>query len=238
MQFTRRSIRARGGSDKFGIFSEVMQRMNRIAATIFVAGLAFSIFAAKPSQSDDWKLVKKNSDLTIYSRPHTGSKLKEFKAVGEIDATTDTVHKVIDDVEAYTRFMPSTAECHVIERKRDSILTYQRVSPKIVSDRDYTLRIQQKSWPVENGLAYLDSWEPANEHGPAGKPGVFRVKVCEGSWRLEPTSEGKTRAIYSVFTDSGIVGPAFIANTISTTGISKLFAAIRKQVKDPKYQAK
>jgi hypothetical protein len=205
---------------------------------VFLSGTALSIFAAEPGQSEDWKLVKQTSGGTIYSRPHTGSNLKEFKAVGEIDATTETVHKVIDDVEAYPSFMPYTAECRVIERNRDSILTYQRVSPKIVSDRDYTLRIEKKSWPVENGLAYLNQWVPANEHGPTAKPGVFRVTVCEGSWLLEPTAEGKTRATYSVFADSGIVGPAFIANTISTTGISKLFAAVRKQAKDPKYQSK
>ena len=213
--------------------------MKREAAIIaFLAGTALSIFAAEVGQNLDWKLVKQSSDVAIYSRPHAGSKLKEFKAIGEIDASTETVHKVIDDVEAYPSFMPYTAECRVIERNRDSILTYQRVSPKIVSDRDYTLRIEKKSWPVENGLAYLNRWEPANEHGPAAKPGVFRVTVCEGSWLLEPAGEGKTRATYSVFTDSGIVGPAFIANTISTTGISKLFAAVRKQAKDPKYQVK
>src|SRR2546421_2403017 len=213
--------------------------MKREATIIaFLAGTALSIFAADPGQNADWKVVKQNSGVTIYSRPHPGSHLKEFKAVGEIDAATKTVHNVIDDVEAYTSFMPYTTECRVIARKDDSILTYQRVSPKIVSDRDYTLRIQKKSWPVENGLAYLNRWEPANEDGPAEKPGVFRVKVCVGSWLLEPAGEGKTRATYSVFTDSGIVGPAFIANTISTTGISKLFAAVRKQAKDPKYQSK
>lgn len=205
---------------------------------VFLSGSVLSIFAAEPGQNDDWKLVKQTSGVAIYSRPHPGSKLKEFKAVSEIDAATETVHKVIDDVEAYTSFMPYTAECRVIERDPDSILTYQRVSPKIVSDRDYTLRIEKKSWPVENGMAYLNRWEPANEQGPAEKPGVFRVKVCNGSWLLEPASEGKTRATYSVFTDSGIVGPAFLANTISQTGISKLFAAVRKQVKDPKYQSK
>jgi hypothetical protein len=213
--------------------------MKREAAIIaFLAGIALSTFAADPGQNEDWKLIKENSGVAIYSRPHSGSRLKEFKAVGEIDAATETVHKVIDDVEAYTSFMPYTAECRVIERDPDSILTYQRLSPKIVSDRDYTLRIQKKSWPVENGLAYLNHWEPANEHGPAAKPGVFRVTVCEGSWLLEPAGEGKTRATYSVFTDSGIIGPAFIANTISETGIGKLFAAVRKQVKDPKYQSK
>ena len=205
---------------------------------VLLFGTALSIVAAEPGQNADWKLIKQSNGVAIYSRPHTGSKLKEFKAVGEIDAATETVHKVVDDVEAYTSFMPYTAECRVIERKRDSILTYQRVSPKIVSDRDYTLRIRKESWPVENGLAYLNRWEPANEDGPAEKPGVFRVKVCNGSWLLEPAGEGKTRATYSVFTDSGIVGPAFIANTISTTGISKLFVAVRKQAKDPKYQSK
>ena len=213
--------------------------MKREAAIIaYLAGIALSTFAAEPGQNEDWKLIKENSGVAIYGRPHPGSRLKEFKAVGEIDAATETVHKVIDDVEAYTSFMPYTAECRVIERDPDSILTYQRLSPKIVSDRDYTLRIEKKSWPVENGLAYLNHWEPANEHGPAAKPGVFRVTVCEGSWLLEPAGEGKTRATYSVFTDSGIVGPAFIANTISETGIGKLFAAVRKQVKDPKYQSK
>ena len=205
---------------------------------VFLSGTTLSVFAAEPGQNGDWKVVKQTSGVTIYSRPHPGSNLKEFKAVGGIDAVTETVHKVIDDVEAYTSFMPYTTECRVIARKPDSILTYQRVSPKIVSDRDYTLRIRKKSWPVENGLAYLNRWEPANELGPAEKPGVFRVKVCAGSWLLEPAGEGKTRATYSVFTDSGIAAPPLVANTISETGISKLFAAVRKQVKDPKYQSK
>src|SRR6202035_2652430 len=213
--------------------------MKQEAAIIaFLAGIALSTFAADPGQNEDWKLIKQSNGVAIYSRPHPGSNLKEFKAVGEIDAATETVHKVIDDVEAYPSFMPYTAECRVIERNRDSILTYQRLNPKIVSDRDYTLRIEKKSWPVENGLAYLNHWEPANEHGPAAKPGVFRVTVCEGSWLLEPAGEGKTRATYSVFTDSGIIGPAFIANTISETGIGTLFAAVGKQVKDQKYQSK
>ncbi len=167
--------------------------MKREAAIItFLAGAAFSIFAAEPGQNEDWKIVKQSSGVAIYSRPHAGSRLKEFKAVGEIDAPTETVHKVIDDVEAYPSFMPYTTECRVIERNSDSTLTYQRLSPKIVSDRDYTLRIEKKSWSTQNGSAYLNRWKPANEHGPAEKPGVFRVKLCDGSWLLEPTSEGKT----------------------------------------------
>jgi hypothetical protein len=155
--------------------------------------------------------------------------------VGDIDAPTRTVHNVIDDFEEYPKFMPYTVECRLVKREGDAMIGYQRLSPKIVSDRDYTLRIRKKSWPGEGGVVYVDQWEPANELGPAEKPGVLRVKLCEGGWLLEPAGANKTRATYSVYTDSGGTLPAFIANAASEIGIRKIFTAIRKQVKNPKY---
>jgi hypothetical protein len=61
------------------------------------------------------------------------------------------------------------------------------------------------------------------------------VKVCKGTWLLEPDGPAKTRATYSIFSDTGGVIPAFIANHASLMAIKKLYAAISKQVKDPKY---
>lgn len=212
--------------------------MKRIFIALVTASLVQTISAAEQASSEGWKLAKAINGVSIYSRPHPGSHLKEFKAVGEIDAPSQAVYRVIDDVEAYANFMPYTAEARVLERKQNSILTYQRISPKIVSDRDYTVRIEKKSWPAENGIAYLSEWKPANEHGPAERPGVFRVRLVNGSWLLQPNGPNKTNATYYVFTDSGIVVPPLLANKISETGISKLFAAVRKQAKQPKYQAK
>jgi Polyketide cyclase / dehydrase and lipid transport len=212
--------------------------MKRIGVVLGMAFLAQVVAGAEAVQSEDWKLAKRTGGITIYSRPHPGSHLKEFKAIGEIDAPTRAVFKVIDDVEDYASFMPYVAEARVIERTHNSIVTYQRISPKIVSDRDYTVRIEKKSWPVGNGTAYLSEWRAANDRGPAEKQGIFRVKLVNGSWLLEPSGPDKTRATYNVFTDSGIVVPPLLANVISETGISKLFAAIRKQVTQPKYRAR
>jgi hypothetical protein len=192
---------------------------------------------ASVSMSDGWTLSSDSSGITLYSRPRPGSSLKEFKAVGEIDAPAHAVHNVIDDIEAYASFMPFTAECRLIRREADSILTYQRLSPKICRDRDYTLRVRETSWVGQGGLVYLNQWEPANELGPAEKKGVVRVKVCEGGWLLEPEDAAKTRATYTVYTDSGGAIPAFIANRTSQIAIGRLFVAVRKQVKDPKYGA-
>jgi Polyketide cyclase / dehydrase and lipid transport len=206
---------------------------------VFLGGMSLSTFAAESIQpanpNDGWKFAKEGAGVSLYSRARAGSSLKEFKAVGEIDAPTRAVHNVIDDFEAYPSFMPFTAECRLIKREDDSILTYQRLSPKVVADRDYTLRIRKKSWPSQDGLVYFNQWEPANEFGPAEKPGVLRVKLNEGSWLLEPAGASKTRATYSIYTDSGGAIPAFIANAASEVGIRKLFAAVRKQVKHSKY---
>jgi hypothetical protein len=186
---------------------------------------------------DGWKLATNSNEVMIYSRVRSGSPLKEFRAIGGIDAPTGAVHAVIDDIESYSSFMPYTAECRLIKREGDSIITYQRLSPKICGDRDYTLRVSKKSWPVADGIAYLNRWEPANELGPAQKKGVVRVKVCEGDWLLEPDGAAKTRATYSVYTDTGGAIPVFIANRISQMGIGRVFTAVRKQAKDPKYSA-
>ena len=205
-----------------------------LISAAFVSHAQESLRSVDPN--DGWKFATKSSDVTIYSRVRAGSPLKEFKAIGTIDAPSSAVHAVIDDFENYPDFMPYTLECRLLKRESNSIITYQHISPKICEDRDYTLRVWKKSWRGPEGFkTYLDQWKPANDLGPAEKKGIVRVKICEGGWLLEPDGPVKTRATYSVYTDTGGLIPAFIANQASRVGISKLFAAIRKQVNDPKY---
>src|SRR5437588_12338182 len=91
--------------------------------------------------NDDWKVASESGGVTIYSRPHAGSKLRDFKAIGQIDAHSRIVRGVIADFEAYPNFMPYTAECRLIRREVDSIVPYQRLSPKILHDPSQTLRV-------------------------------------------------------------------------------------------------
>jgi hypothetical protein len=214
----------------------MQQRILHGLMSIFIAG-GSTTFAAEESISTDdyWNLSTQEKNVVIYSRPRPGSQLKEFKAVGPIDAPTGAVCAVIDDFQNYPKFMPYTTECRLIKRDGDSIVGYQRLSPKVCADRDYTLRVWKKSWPSTGGIVFMSHWSPANELGPPEKKGVVRVKLCEGKWLLEPDGTTKTRATYFIYTDTGGFIPSFIANRISVTGITKLFAAVRKQVKDPKY---
>ena len=204
---------------------------------LFAAQVRLAAETSKESGvENDWTLAANSQELTIYSRTRSGSKVKEFKAVGGIDASSRVVYAVIDDFEAYASFMPYTTECRLIRREGDSsVITYQRLSPKICQDRDYTLRVWKQTWPRADGFVYSNRWEPANELGPAEKKGIVRIKICQGSWLLEPDGPAKTRATYSIYTDTAGAIPVFAANRASQIGIGRLFAAVRKQAKDPKY---
>src|SRR4029453_9574029 len=218
------------------MFCRVLSGLGSILRLACSSTLAVD-FSSSVNTKGDWKLAADAKDVLIYSRPHADSSLKEFKAIGSIEAPSNAVHAVIDDFENYPKFMPYTVECRLIKHEGDAVIGYQRLSPKICEDRDYTLRVSKKSWPGAKGLTYLSQWQTANELGPPEQKGVVRFKVCNGTWLLEPDGPTKTRATYSIYSGTGGFIPPFIANHASLTAIKKLNAAIRKQVKEPKSAA-
>ena len=215
-----------------------MRRRTLLLVVAFIASdLCANVSGAEPDATPgEWKFVSNKDSVALYRRQRTAS--YESKAIGEIAASTDLVHAVLDDVESYSSFMPYTAECRVLKREEGSVLAYQRISAPLTSDRDYTVRVRNSSKKVEGGTSYLSQWNTDNAAGPPEKRGIIRVTLCEGSWLLEPTGPNSTRATYTIYTDSGGMIPSFIKNTGSQIGIRKLFAAIRKQVTDPKYGKK
>ena len=191
--------------------------------------------AQNPAPAGEWKPASESDGVTIYSRPRPGSSLREFKAIGLIDAPAQVVWNVTSDHDAYTSFMPYTVECRVLKREGNLFYLYQRISPLIVRDRDYTLRVVENSWRAGGGTAYSTQWTAANELGPPPKKGVLRVERCDGSWVIEPEARGKTRATYTIFTDTGGNLPAWVANAASSIGVRQIFHAVRRQVKAVKY---
>jgi ribosome-associated toxin RatA of RatAB toxin-antitoxin module len=208
----------------------------RFVLALAVFGGANRQAAEAAATAGEWKFISNKDGVALYRRQRTTS--YESKAIGEIEASTELAHAVIDDLESYAGFMPYTAECRVLKRDGNSVLAYQRISAPLTSDRDYTVRVHSNSKAVEGGTSYFSQWNTENALGPPDKSGVVRVKLCEGSWLLEPAGPNKTRATYMIYTDSGGMIPAFIKNTGSQIGIRKLFDAIRKQVRDPKYAKK
>jgi hypothetical protein len=206
-------------------------RLSVVAVALFMGCAAFSA-----ENDSGWSVVSQSADLTIRERAHEGSRRREVKAVGTIDVAPDVVMRVLEDVGEFPRFMPYVLEALVLPASGEGRLVYQRISAPLVEDRDYTLRIRSETQRAKDGaVAFVQRWTTANELGPAEKRGVVRVRVAEGSWLLEPAGNGRTMATYTSFSDPGGKLPAFVANKAAKESVRKLFAAIRKQARLPKY---
>jgi hypothetical protein len=215
-----------------------MTRALVVVASLFLAARPGPVgFAADPdTKAGEWKSISDKDGVAIYRRARPLS--NESKAIGEIPANTDLVHAVLDDLESYSSFIPYTAECRVLKREAGSVVAYERISAPLASDRDFTVRVRTSAKKVDSGTSYFTHWEADNAAGPPEKRGVVRVSLCEGSWLLEPAGPNTTRATYTIYTDSGGVIPKFLKETGSQIAIRKLFAALRKQVRDPRYTDK
>jgi len=208
---------------------------------LYFAGLPQGRPDETPTLSADtgWDRIEQKDGVAVYSRTRIGSAMREFKGSGLIEAPAQEIEKLLRDVQNYTAFMPYVAEARILSRTASQVVAYQRLELPFVSQRDYTLRVDHGTTTNANGAtAYLDTWQAANELGPAERHGVVRVKVDDGSWLLEPAGPtgSSTLATYQVYTDAGGVIPAFLANHASESIIPKLFEAIRKQVHATKSQ--
>ena len=118
-----------------------MERRQLPAILLVLTGMISACLASGPTvqsaTNDGWKLGSESGGVALSSRLRPGSSLKEFKAVGAIDAPTRAVHCVIDDFENYPSFMPYMAECRLVKTENDSILTYQRLPTTVGYDADH-----------------------------------------------------------------------------------------------------
>lgn len=101
--------------------------------------------------SDGWSVAGHTDDLTIYMRPHEGSSVRECKAIGVINAEPVVVKRVLDDTAEYPKFMPYVVESRTLTKTADGRVGYQRISPPMVGDRDYTVRVKCESGPCATG---------------------------------------------------------------------------------------
>ena len=198
-------------------------RFKRLSFGVFL----LSLLTAGCLFGEDWREVSKNSNLTIYARRRPGSSLEELRAVGELNAPALKVETILGEVTKYPEFMPYTKESRLLAP--DSKLCYMLLSPPIVGERDYTIRVSRESRKGEDGKTiYYSHWDVANAEGPPPRPGVNRVNINEGSWLLEPVGN-RTRATYLLYTDGGGI-PAFLANIANKQSIGQLFEALRARL--------
>lgn len=195
-------------------------------AAVFTASSAQALDVKRPGA--DWTEAYRTHKLVIFTKDV--GKDRRIIATAEVEAPPEVVFKVVSDFEHYRDFMPYVEESRVLTRKGDNeVVTYARIAPPFVSERDYPLKVRMTRGSPSNGGVFKVEWT-ANPEAEPEVEGVVRVKLNEGSWLAAPLDGGKrTRLTYTLLTNPGGLIPAFVVNLSNTIAIPELFKGVTKR---------
>jgi hypothetical protein len=168
--------------------------------------------------------VHAEQGVTVFRRESTSA--IELGAEGAIDAPPEVVRAVLLDYENHPRWLKGLAESRVVYRGADALAVYQRLVLPLVDDRDYTLRV---TWGGDAEMKWL-RFAVAREPRLPLRPGVVRVSVNEGGWKLYALDGGKrTFAIYQFRLDLAGSLPHWMGKGRAGKEVAHLFESIRDQ---------
>ena len=109
---------------------------------------AAAVFTATPAHAFDmkspgpgWTEAYHTSELAIFVKDVDEG--RRIVATAEVEARPEIVFDVLGDFERYPDFMPYVKESRILSREGNSeVITYARVAPPFVSERDYSLRVR------------------------------------------------------------------------------------------------
>lgn len=179
-----------------------------------------------------WEEVSNRDGIRIWKRQRAGVSVPEHRVETVIPAASARVWEVIKEVNNHPKFMPYMVEARILKEQGDVRWVYQRLSPPLISDRDYVVRAETLA-DASVGV-YEQRFEVAAKGvGPGPVKGVVRVPLASGRWLLEPLSPQKTRVIYELLTDPGGMVPSWVVGFAQRNSFPDLFAAVTQRAKNP-----
>ncbi len=182
------------------------------AITTLVLTLFALILASSPiAASAEWTLDKQENGIDVYTRPVSGSGIKEFKGTAELDGDLEAVLRVLRDSDGYKNWFPNTRESKLLDRSNDVSYQYSVMgAPWPVSDRDNVFRSvtrrDEKTGIVDIKVTAAPDYYPEQEDR-------VRVRKANGTWKLEPLDSKRTRVTFTMHLEPGGGIPQWMINT-------------------------
>lgn len=156
--------------------------------------------------SSNWKEVMSSDGITVETRERADSRFPEIRATTTVSLSVEALCAGAFGTGLTDKREPSLQSRRVLSETEDERVTFDRIAPPIVSDRDYAVRVRRIRG---NGGKCQVTADLANELAPPPSPGVVRIKHLHLVWDFAPNPDGGTRLTYVVWTDPNTILPTF-----------------------------
>jgi hypothetical protein len=153
-----------------------------------------------------YEKVAERDGITMEQRQVDGSKFVELRFTTVSDKTPRSLCDAAFGNGAFDASEPDLKSRVILHESADERVTYEQITPPLVSNRDYVVRARR----IVEGARCRMTFEAANELGPRPPDGWVRITKLRGFWLFEPLESGKTKLTYVVFSDPGGSIPGFL----------------------------
>ncbi|WP_187263673.1 START domain-containing protein [Pontibacter beigongshangensis] len=200
----------------------VIGKARHILSLLFLLAVTPALLA-----QDGWDLKKDENGIKVYTRRLTDDKLKEIKVVTEMPGTPAQLVAVILDVANHKEWVYGLKETRLLKKVNDHTIIYYNVAdlPWPVSNRDMVLQLTVSK--DQNTQHVLISSKSLQDYMPPQK-GKVRVPYSTASWKIVPLTKNTILAEYIFSVNPGGSLPAWVVNTVVTSGPLHSFTELRK----------
>jgi hypothetical protein len=204
--------------------------LNRCIVFLILVLLSNSLFAQQ-----DWKLVKDENGIKVYSRMVPGSAIKELKTVAKINANAHSLVAVLADVTAQPKYVYSCIESKLLSyTNKQKQIYYQHIYvPWPLTNRDgvFFQQIQQDSITkiITVSAKLLPGYVPTYEDR-------VRIPKMNSVWTIYPDPNGGIIGEYYISINPGGDVPSWIVNLFIEQAPIESVAQLRKVVELPEYK--
>jgi hypothetical protein len=192
--------------------------------------LSNSLFAQQ-----EWKMIKDENGIKVYSRMVPGSAIKELKTVAKINTNAHSLVAVLADVTAQPKYVYSCLESKLLSNTgKQKQIYYQHIYvPWPLTNRDgvFFQQIQQDSITkiITVSAKVLPNYLPDYHDR-------VRIPKMNSVWTIYPDPNGGIIGEYLISIDPGGDVPSWIVNLFIEQAPEESVTHLRKVVALPEYK--
>jgi hypothetical protein len=209
------------------------------ALLVFLAVPTYSSAIAGEKTADGQWVQYKNKDGIIgYERQVQRSKYLETRAETIIDAPIEVLLEVLKDIPAYTQWMHKCKEAIPLKQEGElkRMLYFAQGVPLGSPDRDAVIKaVTVEDYDKATSVTTLQSIDHYAGQLPKMENGKKRQRMIEfsGKWELQMIDPGRTKVVYTAYTNPGGYAPKFIVNgvirKVSFRSLKRMIPMAKKQ---------
>lgn len=181
-------------------------------------------------QSADWQFSKEKNGVLVYTRPVKGFKIKQYKAIMEVDHSINQVSKVILDISGFDKWLVDVSKIEPAGTLPDGgVAVYMVIdTPFPVQDRDLVVVLNE----TESSDSLIKITTHAEPELVEIQDDYVRMPFSSSLWLLENIEGNRTRVTQTNLSDPGGAIPIWVINMMLTSNPLKTFNNLRNYLAD------